>query len=91
MWYYFIAGWIIAGIVCWNAAVWYTRICMIKAGLSYEEIKEALKSTKSDIVKWPIYLLIWPVCMLAVLYNAWYSRYMVRKMIKNFSMLDKES
>lgn len=90
MWY-FIAAWIAAGVACWTGLMTYYTRALKGFGISNEEIKSIMKTGPDEIWRWAVYLVIWPVCMLAVAYNAWYKHHIVKKMIKSFVILDKES
>ena len=90
MWY-FIAAWIVGGLACWYGVWLWSKKMAINAGLSEEERRSMIKTGPSEVLKIPIYLVIWPICLLSVLYNAWYMKHITKKVFENFVTFMEES
>lgn len=86
----FIVGWLIGAAISWVGVLVYGKHLR---NFTWEEIYEAIKQTKGsfaeEAAKVILYILIWPIEIAAVIYQLVSMKIMTRRVIKNFSMLDK--
>lgn len=86
----FIACWLIGAAISWAGVLVYGKYLH---NFTWEETFEAIKQCKGsfaeEAVKVVLYILIWPIEIAAIIYQWLYMKIMTRRVIKNFSMLDK--
>lgn len=86
---WFIACWLIGAVASWIGVLIYTKNRTAWSWKGYFEVAKAnMESPFKEALKWLLYLVAWPIETAAVLYNAVYARYLMRKLIKSFPKLD---
>lgn len=86
---WFIICWMIGAVASWIGVLIYTKSCTGLSWKGYFEVAKAnMESPFKEALKWILFIVIWPIETAAVLYNAIYARYFVRKLIKSFPKLD---
>lgn len=86
---WFIICWMIGAVASWTGVLIYTKNCTGQSWKGYFKVAKAnMESPLKEALKWILFIVIWPIETAAVLYNAIYARYLMRKLIKNFPKLD---
>lgn len=87
----FVVLWILGAILSWCAVALYGKCT---SGTTWKQFFELVKKTKGttsqELGKCILYIVAWPFEIIAVIYSIWYKKYMMRKMIKSFTILDKK-
>jgi hypothetical protein len=86
----FIVLWLTGAVVSWIGVLIYTK-CRWTT-FTWKEIFEYIKNQKdpNELWKIPLYLVIWPIEIIAAIYRFWYNSYITKRFIKNFPKLDEE-
>ena len=88
----FVVCWIIGAIVSWIGVTVYTKNRTVWSWKGYFQYAKAqMESPIKEATKWILFIVAWPIEILAVVYNIIYARYLTRSIVKNFHILDKES
>lgn len=87
----FAAIWLIGAVISWIGAAIYGKHLH---GFSWEEffrfVKQARGPLMMEVGKCLLYIVAWPIEIGALIYQRVYMKYMERRIIKSFSILDKE-
>ena len=86
---WFIICWTTGAVVSWIGVLIYTKSLTGRSWEGYfKYLKENMESPFKEALKWLLYVVAWPIETFAVLYNAFYARYLTRRLIKSFPKLD---
>ena len=88
---WFIVCWMIGAVMSWIGVTVYikNRSCWTWKGF-FEIVKIRMESPLKEALKWLLFMVFWPIETGAVLYSELYARYLMRKLVKSFPILDEK-
>lgn len=85
-----ISLWMTGAIVSWlGVALWTKTLRKISWKEFFRLAMQTRESSWREVVKWVMFIVAWPIEVIAVVYQSWYMKHMTNTLLKSFSKLEE--